>query len=115
MEYNDERPHEAIGQRPPAGLYVPSPRPYPLIVPEMTYPQTDVIRQVYAQGDIVWNSRHLYLSETLAGEQVSVRQTSDRLWDIYFGPIKLAQLDTHDYRLIHLPRRRKKSNEEKKE
>jgi putative transposase len=107
-EYNEERPHEAIGQRPPASRYVPSARPYPLIVPEMTYPETYVIRKVYAQGDIVWESRHVYLSETLAGELVGLQQTSDRWWDIYFGPIKLAQLDSHAYQLIHLPRTRKK-------
>jgi transposase InsO family protein len=28
-EYNEERPHEALGQRPPAHLYQPSPRRYP--------------------------------------------------------------------------------------
>jgi putative transposase len=117
VEYNEDRPHEAIGQQPPASLYSPSPRPYPLIVPEMTYPDETVVRKVCSQGDIKWNSRQIYLSETLAGELVGLRQTTDRLWDIYFGPIKLAQLDTHENRLIHLPRRRKKrkANEEKKE
>ena len=54
-----------------------------------------------------WKSRHIYLSETLGREMVSLRRVSDRIWDIYFGPIKLAQLDTHEYRLIHLPRRRR--------
>jgi len=86
------------------------------MLPEMIYPERYVIRKVYAQGDIVWKSWHVYLSETLAGELVGLRQTTDRLWDIYFGPIKLAQLDTHEYRLIHLPRRRRQTNnEEKKE
>jgi hypothetical protein len=28
-EYNDERPHEALGQATPASRYAPSPRPYP--------------------------------------------------------------------------------------
>ncbi len=117
VEYNEDRPHEAISQQPPASLYSPSPRPYPLIVPEMTYPEGAVVRTVLSQGDISWKNRHVYLSDTLAGELVGLRQTSDRLWDIYFGPIKLAQLDTHDYRLIHLPRTRKKrkADEEKKE
>lgn len=115
VEYNEDRPHEAIGQQPPASLYSPSPRPYPLLVPEITYPDDTVARKVCSQGDIKWKSHQIYLSETLAGELVGLRQTSDRLWDIYFGPIKLAQLDTHEYRLIHLPRRRRKTNEEKKE
>src|SRR4029079_10832145 len=29
VEYNHERPHEALGQRVPAELYIPSARPYP--------------------------------------------------------------------------------------
>lgn len=107
-EYNEERPHEAIGQRPPASLYAPSSRPYPLRIPEMTYPDDVVVRKVCAQGDIKWQSRQIYLSETLAGELVGLRQITDRLWDICFGPITLAHLDSHDYRLIHLPRTRKK-------
>jgi len=106
-EYNQDRPHEAIDQQTPADLYSPSPRPYPLILPEMTYPEEYVIRRVYDKGSIVWKSRHIYLSETLGRETVGLRWVSDHIWDIYFGPIKLAQLDTHEYRLLHLPRRKK--------
>lgn len=107
VEYNEDRPHEAISQQPPASLYWPSPRPHPLKVPEMTYPDDTVVRKVCAQGDIKWKSHQIYLSETLAGELVAFQKVTDRLLDIYFGPIKLAQLDTHEYRLIHLPRKRK--------
>jgi putative transposase len=114
-EYNQDRPHEAIGQQPPASLYLPSPQPHPLRVPEITYPEGTVIRTVLSQGDISWKNRHVYLSQTLAGELVGLRQVTDRLWDIYFGPIKLAQLEPYEHRLIHLPRQRKKTNEEKKE
>lgn len=116
-EYNEDRPHEAIGQHPPASLYSPSPRPYPLIVPEITYPEDTMVRKVRSQGDIKWKNHQIYLSETLAGELVAFRKVTDRLLDIYFGPIKLAQLDIHECRLIHLPRRRKKqkNNEDKKE
>ena len=114
-EYNQDRPHQAIGQQPPASLYSPSPQPYPLMLPEMTYPEEYLVRRVYDKGSIVWKSRHIYLSETLGREIVGLGQVSDRIWDIYFGPIKLAQLDTQEYRLIHLPRKRKKTNEEKKE
>ncbi len=112
-EYNQDRPHEAIGLRTPMSLYLPSPRQYPLRLPEMTYPDDIATRWVKSQGDISWKSRHVYLSETLAGELVGLKQVTDRLWDIYFGPIRLAQLDTDQCRLIHLPRRRKQGNEER--
>lgn len=91
----------------PTELYSVSAREYPLILPDMTYPDEMNIRWVKSQGDISWKDRHVYLSETLAGEPVGLRQVSDRLWDIYFGPIRLAQLDSFEKRLIHLPRKRK--------
>ena len=109
-EYNYERPHESLDQQTPTEFYVRSPRPYPLLVPEMTYPDDMTVRIVKSQGDISWKSRHVYLSVTLAREPVGLRQVSDRLWDIYFGPIKLAQLDTWERRLIHLPRKPKRRN-----
>lgn len=113
-EYNQERPHEGIDMRTPVELYSPSTRKYPLILPKLTYPDDMMIRSVKHQGDISWKHRHVYLSDTLAGEIVGLRQIDDRIWDIYFGPIKLAQLDTHEKRLIHLPKqpkRRKKEHE----
>jgi transposase InsO family protein len=116
QEYNQERPHESLNQKTPASLYVPSERPYPLVLPEMTYPDDMVVRFVKSQGDISWKNRHVYLSVTLARERVGLRQVSDQLFDIYFGPIKLATLDTHQYRLIHLPRTKKeRNNDDKKE
>jgi putative transposase len=107
-EYNQERPHEAIAQETPAHLYCMSPREYPSLVPPMVYPDDMLIRSVKSQGDISWKSRHVYLSETLAGELVGLRQVSDRCYDIYFGPIRLAQLDIYEKCLKHLPRRSRK-------
>ncbi len=59
----------------------------------------------------------IYLSGTFARKLIGLRQVSDRLWDIYFGPIKLAQLDTYERRIIHLLRKPKRRNnkDDKKE
>ncbi|MCX6835560.1 MAG: IS481 family transposase [candidate division Zixibacteria bacterium] len=103
QEFNHERPHEALGQRFPGERYVPSPRPYPLILPEITYPDDMQVRWVKHQGDIKWKGHHVYLTATLAGELVGLRQTDNDLWDIYFGSIRLTQLDTERKKLIHLP------------
>jgi putative transposase len=111
--YNYERPHESINMQTPADLYLLSPREYPLILPEMTYPDDMALRWVKSQGDISWKGRHIYLSETLAGELVGMRQVTDRMWDIYFGPVKLAQLDSFNRILIHLPRRSRKRKKTK--
>lgn len=112
-EFNHERPHESIDQCFPADLYEPSPRPYPLILPEMAYPDDMEIRSVKHQGDICWNNRHIYLTSVLAGELVGLRQVSDTRWDVYFGPIKLAQLDSISTKLIHLDTMKAKKDDNK--
>lgn len=107
QEYNHERPHESLGQRCPANLYVASPRSYPAVLPEVPYPDHMQIRRVKAQGDISWKNHHVYLTDLLAGEPIGLRQITDDLWDIYFGPIRLAQLDTYKQKLIHLARKKR--------
>lgn len=112
-EYNQERAHEGINMQVPANLYRCSAREYPLLIPEIEYPGDMEIRRVKSQGDLNWKNRHIYLSETLAGELIGLRQVSDSLWDIYFAKTKLAQLDTHTSKLVHLPKRRKPINGKK--
>jgi putative transposase len=111
QEYNTQRPHEAIGYQTPASCYQISPRRYPLREPQMQYPDDMDLRWVKAQGDICWQNRHVYLSETLAGELVGLRQVTDDLSDIYFGPMRLAQLNYRTRRLVHLPKRVKEATE----
>ena len=103
-EYNYDRPHESLQQQTPASVYETSPRTYPLVVPEMSYPDDMERRWVKAQGDISWSNRHVYLSSTLAGELVGLKEVDNGLWDIYFGPIRLAQLDSRNKRVMHLPK-----------
>lgn len=105
-EYNYDRPHESIDNDVPAKRYQPSSRPYPIEVPEMTYPHDMIVRWVHTQGDLRWNGHQIYLSETLAGEPVGLRQTDNDRWDIYFGSLKLAVLDATVNKLIHLPKTR---------
>ena len=81
-EFNHERPHESIGQKFPAEVYEPSPRPYPLILPQIVYPDDMKVHSVKRQGDISWKGHHVYLSETLAGELVGLRQVTEKRWDI---------------------------------
>jgi len=45
-EYNEQRPHEALGMQTPALLYEPSPRAYPARVPEPEYPASMLVRAV---------------------------------------------------------------------
>jgi transposase InsO family protein len=92
-EYNDERPHEALGFDVPATRYQASPRVLPRRVPPVEYPAHFDTRRVYDHGDINWLGRRLFVSEALAGEYLGLDEVDDGLWDLWFSTIRLARLD----------------------
>jgi len=93
-EFNTERPHEALGQVPPATLYSPSLRPYPTRLRELEYPHADAVRQVRQNGELRWHGQLIFLSESLAGEPVGLTALADeRYWQVTFGPLVLGVLD----------------------
>jgi transposase InsO family protein len=92
-EYNEVRPHESLGQTPPATAYVKSPTPYPRKLPELHYPDDYELRRASCHGHIKWRNRSTYITEVLAGEVVGLTQVSDDNWDVYFGPIRLGALN----------------------
>lgn len=96
VEYNTVRPHEALGQRPPALFYVPSPRPYPRALQEFTYPFADAVRHVGTEGTIRWHQHRLFLSEVLAGEPAGLYQRASGLWEVQLGPLWLGTFDDRD-------------------
>jgi transposase InsO family protein len=97
--YNEQRPHEALGQRTPQELYSPSPRPYPTKVLPLEYPRHFEVRGVRPNGGIKWQGKFLYLSEALRGERVGLEETADGIWTLYFGPLLLARFDERDRHL----------------
>lgn len=92
-EYNNERPHEALGQRPPAALYQPSPRRLPRKLPQVEYPTHFEVRHVRTGGEIKWRGELVFVSEVLAGEYVGFEETESGLWIARFGPIQLGFMD----------------------
>jgi len=85
LEYNLERPHEALGQKTPASFYRPSLRPYPVKVPKVEYHGDVIVRQVRHNGEIRWKGELVYLSQALAGESVALKQKGEHLWEIRFS------------------------------
>ena len=75
------RPHEALGQRPPADLYRPSPRVFPNRLLPIEYPSEAQVRSVRQNGEIKWAGRALFVSEVLAGEHIALWQ-SEHGWDL---------------------------------
>jgi transposase InsO family protein len=93
QEYNEIRPHEALGDDPPADHYQPSHRPYPKTLPPVEYDVSMHVRRVRRSGEIKWRGGLVFLSSALIGEPVGLWPISNERWEIFFGTVKLAVLD----------------------
>ena len=101
--YNNERPHETLGQTPPASLYTPSARSYPSRVRSPEYGAGVIVRRVRSNGQIKWKGALVYLSEALTGEPVGLVQQDERIWLIRFGPLIIGTLDDVSGRVDRTP------------
>jgi len=92
--YNLERPHEALADAAPASRYQPSLRPFPDIIPPLTYGPDDVVRTVTVHGSISWQGRRHFVSRGLVGHPVAVRPTREAAtWEVYFCHRQVATID----------------------
>lgn len=92
-DYNEERPHEALGQRTPASFYRPSPRAMPTRLPEPDYPTEAVVRQVRSNGEIKWRGDFIHLCSSLAGEAVAIEEIEGGYWQVSFFNVPIGIID----------------------
>lgn len=102
-EYNRDRPHEALDQRPPARCYEPSLRAYPSRIAEFDYEAEVTVRRVRTNGQIKWQGGLVYLSHVLRGERVGLVPQNDRFWTIRLGSVEIATLDQVSGIVLHTP------------
>lgn len=78
-EYNNVRPHEALGMAVPASRYKPSDRAYNPDPPEWEYEEGAIVKRLSTQGCLEYNRHRYFVSETLAGERVQIQQAQKQL------------------------------------
>ena len=91
--YNDERPHEALDQKPPAELYTPSPRALPGKVEDPWYDADHQVRRVRPAGDIKWKGDYIFIGEAFAGELVGLAELDNGDHVVRFCAHDLGLLD----------------------
>jgi putative transposase len=92
-EYNEVRPHAALGGDPPAARYTPSPHAYPTTLPTHEYPGHFLVKRVTNAGTIRFPDRLLFLANALKQHHVGLEESDDGIWSLYLGPVLLGKLD----------------------
>lgn len=85
--YNEERPHEALGQATPSSISTLPERPRPDVFIELSYPAHFEFRQVSQDATLRWKCRKVAVSHILNREIVGLEETCDGVWSVYFGPV----------------------------
>jgi hypothetical protein len=100
-EYNEVRPHQALGQRAPREFYTSSSRTYDGKIEPWTYPEGFVVKYVCRNGAIRWGyGKWVTVSTTLIEKYIELEQTAEGLWRIYYRGVLLGYPDETELRII---------------
>jgi len=103
-DYNQLRPHEALGMQTPASVYVGSPRVYPGRAREPEYDSALRVRRVQQQGQFRWKSERVFLGTVFQSERVGLLPRDERFFTVYFAEFPIALFDSRALRILPLPK-----------
>jgi transposase InsO family protein len=106
--FNKQRPHEALGQKPPASVYRGSKRVFPESLPEVAYPLHDFAVRVGDGGHIRFpgggrRMPNVFISGALRGELVGLRELEDDVWLVSFLSFDIGEFDLKTKRFNSYP------------
>jgi hypothetical protein len=96
-EYNEERPHERLGQETPASHYTSSVRAYSDRLPPLEYPRHFIVKKITTGGTFRFQHKLLYLANAMVDQHIGLEETDDGIWAIHFNTVLLATFDERDY------------------
>jgi putative transposase len=91
QEYNEQRPHQALGMRYPSEVYQKSKRQYQP-VKQLQYDRM-ASRKVRSSGAISWNDRALLISKSLAGWNVGLQSDVQGEIEVWFARLLLGWIE----------------------
>lgn len=93
-EYNEIRPHDSLGKKPPALVHRLSDRKYSEKTPEYVYPKEYITKYVTKNGAIRAGRDHwIFVSTALLGKTIGVEELGNRIYRLYFREFFLGYLD----------------------
>jgi putative transposase len=97
--YNQERPHEGLGERTPAECYRPAGavgERGEVRVEAWDYPCGWAARGVRSNGEIRWQGRLRFIGEAFVGRKVGMKPGRRGRWRVYFRDVLLGELRATD-------------------
>ena len=93
-EYNNERPHEALGMKTPSTKYKKSKRKLTDAMKELEYPLHDYVLRVGSLGTVrLPNGNNCRISSLLSGYTVGARELEEEILLITFGQFDLGYIE----------------------
>lgn len=102
QQFNDVRPHEAIGMKTPADLYRPSSQRYRGVRLPL-YPCNHAVRRVTRLGCVHYAGKTIFVSESVSGFEVGVRKTRQGRLAVQFYGLNLGTFELEAAPLHHRP------------
>jgi putative transposase len=92
--FNNERPHEALGQRVPADVYLRSEREWNGRLMSLEYGPEYIVKQVQKHGQVCWRGAYPFIGKALAQEYIGFKEAEEgTYWLVYYGPVFLGTMD----------------------
>jgi transposase InsO family protein len=91
-DYNDRRPHEALGQTPPASHYEPSLRLMPERLRSPEYGDDFKVRRSCENGTLIFRGNLFRFGKVIASQPLGFLPVDEDEWELHFGPMLLAHV-----------------------
>ena len=99
QEYNQVRPHEALGMRTPASVWHKSPRRYDPNPAEWVYEPGSEVQRLGAYGQLKLEGRWWQVCEALAGEAVRLERIAGRVL-VHYCQTLVREIDLVEQRML---------------
>ena len=99
QEFNQVRPHEALGMKSPSEVYRPSSRTMPRKIEPYEYPGHCLVRRVSRSGTIRVLRKQIFVSNTLQEDFVGLEEVEDGVFDVCFCFYQIGRYDLREGRM----------------
>ena len=99
-DFNNYRPHESLNDQVPNDYYKKSNRPYVERPHPPEYGYDYKVRQVRQGGDIKFMGRIFFITESLAGQPIGLKEIADGIWQLQYSFYVFGSVDLRKNKII---------------